>query len=106
MQTAFQAPSLLLRPWVLTLPQALATGHVLQEGFHETQQTVQRNWPPDGYAGSPGVVLPGQAVSLLLPWAGMQGVDDQGIPVWFSFYTTSLGFSLIQHLCAATSWPK
>ena len=61
---------------------------------------------PDGYAGSPGVVLPGQAVSLLLPWAGMQGVDDQGIPVWFSFYTTSLGFSLIQHLCPATSWPK
>ena len=46
MQTTFQAPSLLLRPWVLTLPQALATGHVLQEGFHETQQTVQRNWPP------------------------------------------------------------
>lgn len=106
MQPTFQAPYLLLRPWVLILPQAMGVGQMLQEGFHQTPKLCRGTgrpwlcWQPWSFA------QPGQAVVLLLPWAGMQGPDDQGIPIWFSFFAIPLGFSLAQHLCPATSWPK
>lgn len=66
---------------------------------------------PTKYTEELAPVVTPVALKLHSAWTG--GGRDAGhkgpgliIPVWVPFSAASLGLSLAQHLCPATSWPK